>query len=111
MANPIRYLPTATGAGPWFSLDYFQSPFNVAVSVSVVSPATCTYSVEYTDDDVNNPAIATITTFTDPTLNSQTASGQSVVNRPTKFARINVAALTLSTGQVAFNIIQGMSAR
>ena len=111
MANPIRYLPTTTGAGPWFSLDYFQSPFNVGVSVNVVSPATCTYTVEYTDDDVNDSTIATVTVFKDGTLNSQTASGQSVVTRPTKFARINVAALTLSTGQVAFNIIQGMSSR
>jgi hypothetical protein len=110
MARAIRYNVTTTGAGTWLSLDNFQSPFSVGVSVDVNSPATCTYTVQYTDNDVNDSSL-TVVVWSDPALTSQTASAQTHLQRPTRFARINVAALSLSTGTVALNLIQGMSSR
>ncbi len=107
----VRQIVTTTGAQPWVNLDWLAVPFNVAVGVDLVSPATATFTVQYTDDDLNDSTIQAITTFNDTVISAVSASSQNVVNRPTKFARLNVTALSLSTGALYFNVIQGSNTR
>lgn len=110
MAMPVRQKITATGAGAPVNLDWMQSPFNASIAVDIVSPATCTYSVQYTDDDLNDPVIiaAGATWYNSGTISGLSASAQESMTRPIKFARINPSAISVSTGAVFFSVTQAM---
>jgi hypothetical protein len=55
--NPVKIQQVNVGASTPVYMDRFQSPFNVAINVRLVSGTVTDYTVEHTFDDILNPAI------------------------------------------------------
>ena len=98
-----RIVKTVTGAGvsAWIPVDFNNLPPNIGFAC--VPSATATFSVEYTYDDVFNPAI-TPTPFTS-TVNAATAKIDGNFFVPIAAMRLNVSA---STGSVTLTILSGL---
>lgn len=110
MGNPVRMVIAATGNGTPVSLDWLEAPFNVDLQVVLPSGATATYTVQETNDDLNDPSITPIWT-NDPVLVSQTTSAGNTLNSPKRWVRCNPAALGGSPAQIIFYVTQGLSSR
>jgi|SRR5882724_3385857 len=103
MPNPFVQISTTTGAKTPCLVDNQQSPFNASVGVIVVG--TATYGVEFTMDDVNNPAITPVW-LPDANLPAgQTANGVTNYMFPVMGIRINIAAIT--GAGLRFIVLQG----
>lgn len=103
MPNPYSVTFTTTGAKTPCLVDFSQSPFNASVGVVVLG--TATYGIEYTLDDVNNPAITPVW-FPDANLPpGQTANGVTNYMFPVQAIRINITAVT--GAGVRFIVLQG----
>ena len=110
MGNPVRQVITATGNGTPINLDWMQSPFDVTLQVVLPTGATATYTLQETNDDLNNPTITPIW-VNDPVLAGVSATGTTSLNSPFRWVRCTVAALGGSPAQIQFYVTQGMSAR
>ena len=110
MGNPVRQVITATGNGTPVSLDWVATPFTVNLQVVLPSGATATYTVQETNDDLNDPTITPIWQ-NDGVLNGLTVTGQNTLTAPVRWVRCNASALGGSPAQVIFYVTQGMSAR
>ncbi len=84
-------------------MDDNQAAFNASIAVAV--SGTLTYSVEFTLDNVQDPAI-TPTVFS-TTLVGATASQSLAVHYPVKAFRLNVTAFT--AGSATITVLQGSS--
>ena len=87
----------------WIPMDDNQAAFNASIAVAV--SGTLTYSVEFTLDNVQDPAI-TPTVFS-TTLVGATASQSLAVHYPVKAFRLNVTAFTI--GSATITVLQGSS--
>jgi hypothetical protein len=112
MANPVRQIVTGTAPfnGTPVNMDWFQSPFDATLQVVLPTGATATYTVQTTNDDINDSTITAIW-IDDATLAGLSASGQRVLTSPCRWVRCNCAALGGSPKQVQFYVTQGMSSR
>lgn len=110
MGNPVRQVITATGNGTPVNMDWFQSPFNATLQVVLPTGATATYTVQTTNDDINDPTITPIW-INDTILVTQTASAQRELTSPCRWVRCNCSALGGSPAEVIFFVTQGMSSR
>ena len=105
--RPIRTsLSDASGgalASAPLPLDYFVSPFNTTLSVTVTG--TVNYTVQYTFDDVQaSTYVASSGNWVDhPSLTAQTATKDSNLAYPATAVRIQQAS---GTGSVVFTVIQ-----
>jgi hypothetical protein len=112
MARPISQTITTTGATSPVGLDWMIAPFDCLVTVIIPSGSTATYSLQYTQDDLNGvppaPAFtaATANWVTDPTMSALSVTSQVSLNTPYMFIRLNVSALS---GTLLLRIVQGLS--
>lgn len=111
MSRPVTALTLAApGSTPWQLVNYEAQPVNV--SIAVVVTGTCTYSVEYTYDDVEglpdpsswSPTAPNPVVFTDPILSGATATGETTFDNPIQAWRVTMAGG--STGSLAIKSIQ-----
>lgn len=101
--RPKKVTVSSVATSPWLPVDYKQSPMNVGVGCVLVS-GTATYSVEYTLDDVFDPAVTPVA-FALSTIAAATSSANSVINTPIRAVRLNVTAG--ASPVVALTVIQG----
>jgi hypothetical protein len=111
--RPVRVsVSGAAGKTAPVILDHYRDPFNVGVNVALSgsSSPTCTYTVEYTYDDVfantYNPDAAsaqwiTVTAFSP----SKSASADGTITSPVMAVRLNASALS-ATGTLTMTVIQ-----
>jgi len=105
MPNPFVQTSTTTGAKTPCLVDNQQSPFNLSVGVILNAGATATYGVEFTMDDVNNPAITPVW-LPDANLPAgQAANGVTNYMFPVMGIRVNIAAVT--GAGLRFIVLQG----
>ena len=102
--RPKKITVSAVAASAWLPVDYKQDPMNLSVGCVVVS-GTATYSVEYTFDDVFDPAVTPVA-FALSTINAATTSKDGVINQPVRAIRLNVTAGTSPV--VSMTMIQGL---
>lgn len=95
---------SAAGSTAWIPVDYKQNPFNIDVAVVLSNTPNLTYKVEYTLDDVFNPAI-TPTAFSHATLVGLTANGQAPITSPVRAIRLTITAWT--SGTATMTALQG----
>lgn len=96
---------SAAGSTAWIPVDYKQNPFNIDVAVVLSNTPNLTYKVEYTLDDVFNPAI-TPTAFSHATLVGLTANGQAPITSPVRAIRLTITAWT--SGTATMTALQGV---
>lgn len=119
MGMPISQTITSTsvdGGGNTapFSLDWMIAPSNVTISVILVAGTTATYTLQFTQDDLNAvPPSATFTIATanwenDPDLNTLSTSGIKQLTTPYRFGRLNITGLT-SGETILLRVVQGFS--
>lgn len=111
MARPVTYSQTGVGTSPWVSVNNHIAPSNLTVNCKLVS-GSATYSVEYTNQDVNyspNSTFAyvvdtpTVDVFPDTVVNGVSGDAVATQPNPVKFARLNV---TVGTGVVRATFLQ-----
>lgn len=113
MARPISQTISATGTTGPVMLDWMIAPFDCTVTVIVPAGVTATYTLQYTQDDLNGvppaPAFTATTAnwVNDPNMNAATATSQVSLNTPYIFIRLNVTAL--AGGSILLRIVQGLS--
>ena len=95
---------SAAGSTAWIPVDYKQNPFNIDVAVVLSNTPNLTYKVEYTLDDIFNPAI-TPTAFSHATLVGLTANGQAPITSPVRAIRLTITAWT--SGTATMTALQG----
>ena len=91
---------TGTGESSPLVVDHFQNPFNAGLAV-VVS-GTVTYTVQYTLDDVLDPAV-TATWFSHATLAAQSATAAGSQVTPVRAFRLTN---TAGTGSTTLTVLQ-----
>lgn len=114
MGNPISQTIVATGFSAPFAFDWMMSPFDTTVTVIIPAGSTATYTLQYTQDNLN--AVPPSTTFTvatanwvnDPNMNAATTTTQVSLNTPYMFGRLNVTAIT---GSILLRVVQGLGVR
>ena len=99
--RPITVNVVGAVNGPTIPLDYKQTPFQVAIGVSLVS-GSISYKLQYTYDDVFNPAVTP--GWTDHALmTGKTAAFDTVINgAPVTAVRL----VNAGTGTLQGRIIQ-----
>lgn len=95
---------SAAGSTAWIPVDYKQNPFNIDVAVVLSNTPNLTYKVEYTLDDIFNPAI-TPTAFSHSTLVGLTANGQAPITYNVRAIRLTITAWT--SGTATMTALQG----
>ena len=95
---------SAAGSTAWIPVDYKQNPFNIDIAVVLSNTPNLTYKVEYTLDDIFNPAI-TPTAFSHSTLVGLTVNGQAPITSPVRAIRLTVTAWT--SGTATMTALQG----
>lgn len=100
-ANTIS--KTGVGSSTIYSADFFQTPFNIGLQA--VLTGTATYTVEYTLDDISDPAFnAATAAWTGVTgMSALTASGSVAFAIPCRGIRLTIAS---GTGGVVVTICQ-----
>lgn len=106
--RPIRVTVAAAAKSSPIPLDTYADPFNVGIAVLVSSPATLTYTVQYTYDNVfannYNPEAATSTWFDMASMQNKSASSDSNFAYPVVACRLHVTAHT--TGTATLTVVQ-----
>jgi hypothetical protein len=95
---------TGVGSSTIYAVDFFQSP--VTIGIQAVLTGTATYTVEYTLDDILDPAfVASSATWTPVSsdLTSAVASKNAYFNVPSRGIRVTIAS---GTGGVVATICQ-----
>ena len=104
--RPVQLTVTGVGVSSPIPLDRMLNPFNVGLSIDV--GAGCTYTVEYTNDDVFavtfNPATALW--FPHPNLTAQTTDGIGNIAFPVTAVRLNQ---TVGAAATVFRVTQSGS--
>lgn len=104
----VRQTITATGNGTPIALDMLRSPFNASFHVTVPAGVTASYKIQFTLDDLNNPAIATPDWTDDANVGAgTTASATGNYMFPVTFIRAVVATLTGGTATLVLTVLQG----
>lgn len=102
MPQPTSITVTGVDTSEWIPMDYFRTPFNVGLGVTITG--TATYTVQHTFQNPNNPPGTTPTRiFNHETLVGQTANADGNYAFPVAAIRIDV---TASTGSVTLDVIQ-----
>lgn len=110
MARPVRVTVGSATTSNVIPLDNYRTPFNVGIGCALSAGASLTYKVQYTYDDVQDPAFnaATATWFDHATLAAKTTSSDGNIVVPVTALRLNVTLWT--SGTVTMTVIQaGMS--
>jgi len=102
--RPKKVTVSSVAASAWLPVDYKQDPMNLSVACVLVS-GTATFSVEYTLDDVFDPAVTPVA-FSLSSITAATASTAGVINQPVRAIRLNVTAG--ASPVVAMTMIQGL---
>jgi hypothetical protein len=104
--RPIRVTVGSATTSQVIPLDQYISPFNVSLGVALSAGANLTFSVQYTFDDVFDPAFnpATATWFTHATLTARTASSDGNLAFPVTGIRLNVTPYT--SGTATMTVVQ-----
>lgn len=118
MGQPISQTINAAALTGGFSapigLDWMIAPANATISVIFVGGTTATYTLQFTQDDLNAvPPSETFTVATanwenDPDLNALTTSGIKQLTTPYRFVRLSVPSLS-GGGSLLLRIVQGYS--
>jgi hypothetical protein len=111
--RPIRLsVSGAAGKTAPVILDTYRAPFSVGVNVALTGsgPPTCTYTVEYTYDDVfsstYDPDAASAQWITASAFSpSKNASAEGTLTSPVTAVRLNASALSAG-GTLAMTVIQ-----
>ena len=92
-----------TGSTPWFSLDLMRTP--IVLGLQALVTGTVNYTVEMTNQDVNNLPSGTTypTPFPSPDMAGLTASAQSQFTNPVPYFRLTINS---GTGTVALTYSQ-----
>jgi hypothetical protein len=106
MARPIRVTVGSATTSGVIALDNYRTPFNVGIGCALSAGANLTYKVQYTYDDVQDPAFnaSTATWFDHATLAAKTTSSDGNIVVPVTALRLNVAPWT--SGSVTMTVIQ-----
>jgi len=95
---------TGTGSSSIYAVDYFRNPVNIGIQA--VLSGVATYTVEYTLDDILDPAfVASSATWTGATadLTGASASKNGLLTVPCRGIRITIAS---GSGSVVATICQ-----
>lgn len=96
---------SALGSTAWIPVDYVQNPYNINIAIVVSNTPNLTCKVEYTLDDIFNPAI-TPTAFTHSTLTGLTSNTTGNITSPVRAIRLTVTAWT--SGTATMTALQGV---
>ena len=96
---------SAAGSTAWIPVDYVQNPYNINIAIVVSDTPNLTCKVEYTLDDIFNPAI-TPTAFTHSTLTGLTSNTTGNITSPVRAIRLTVTAWT--SGTATMTALQGV---
>jgi len=96
---------SAAGSTAWIPVDYVQNPYNINIAIVVSNTPNLTCKVEYTLDDIFNPAI-TPTAFTHSTLTGLTSNTTGNITSPVRAIRLTVTAWT--SGTATMTALQGV---
>ena len=95
---------SALGSTAWIPVDYIQNPYNINIAIVLSNTPNLTCKVEYTLDDIFNPAI-TPTAFTHATLTNLTTNNTGNITSPVRAIRLTVTAWT--SGTATMTALQG----
>jgi len=95
---------SALGSTAWIPVDYIQNPYNINIAIVLSNTPNLTCKVEYTLDDIFNPAI-TPTAFTHATLTGLTTNSTGNITSPVRAIRLTVTAWT--SGTATMTALQG----
>jgi hypothetical protein len=95
---------SALGSTAWIPVDYKQNPFNISIACVVSNTPNLTYQVEFTLDDIFNPAI-TPTAFVHNTITGKTSDFSATQTQPVRAIRLTTTAYT--SGTVTMTALQG----
>lgn len=97
--RPIRVAVSSATTSAVIPLNTNVDPFNVSIGVTLSAGASLTYKVQYTYDDVWDPAFsaATATWFDHATITGKTASFDGNFAYPVVACRLNVTPYTSGT--------------
>ncbi len=96
---------SAAGSTAWIPVDYKQNPFNIDIAVVLSNTPNLTYKVEYTLDDIFNPAI-TPTAFSHSSLVSVVTNSTGTIKSPVKAIRLTITSWT--SGTATLTALQGI---
>jgi hypothetical protein len=111
MSRPVTLTLAAPGSTPWQLVNYEAQPVNLTIAVQVTGSVT--YSVEYTYSDIMglpnpsswSPTVPNPISYTDPVLDSATATGETTFTLPIQAWRV-----TLGDGSTGSLVIQAIQA-
>lgn len=106
MARPIYVTVGAATTSQPIPLDHYKTPFNVSLGCGLSAGASLTYKVQYTYDNVQDPAFspATATWYDHATLVAKTTTSDGNIAFPVTAVRLNVTLWT--SGTVTLAVIQ-----
>jgi len=96
---------SALGSTAWIPVDYIQNPYNINIAIVLSNTPNLTCKVEYTLDDIFNPAI-TPTAFTHSTLTNLTSNTTGNITSPVRAIRLTITAWT--SGTATMTALQGV---
>lgn len=102
--RPKKITVTGVGTSNWIPVDYKQDPFSLSVGCVIVS-GSATYTVEYTYDDVLDPAVTSPVAFALSSVSAATTSKDGVISQPVRAVRLNTTAGTSPV--VSLALMQG----
>lgn len=106
MARPIYVAVSSATNSPVVPLDHYKTPFNVSIGCGLSAGASLTYTVQYTYDNVLDPAFnpANATWYNHATLASKTATSDGNIAYPVTGIRLNVSVYV--SGTVTMAVVQ-----
>jgi len=96
---------SSLGSTAWIPVDYKQNPFNISIACVVSDTPNLTYQVEFTLDDIFNPAI-TPKAFVHNTITGRTSDFSATQTQPIRAIRITTTAYI--SGTVTMTALQGI---
>lgn len=106
--RPTSISVSSQATSSWVPVDYTQTPFNLGIQVSTAGETTgLAWKVEYTLDDIFDPAVTPIVNTAPDPLNTGTHSADEVgsLTIPCRAVRLNVTSYT--DGTCTMTIVQG----
>lgn len=91
------------GTSNWIPVDFYKLPFMISMAVTVTGSATA--SVEYTLDDVWDPAVTPVA-YQVTGMNAITSNTHGVVDFPVRAVRLTAGPVS---GSATLTILQGRS--
>lgn len=105
----IKIGVVAQTATPWIPLDLIKSMNSVGITVGVSSGATLNYSIQATNDIINQGTIAQYI-YNDETLSSETASGSTAYTSSTGLVRyVRLIINSWTSGTALLEVVQAGS--